>query len=110
MTEPPPPPSKVLFADQSLDEVVAERKNAISPLFERAKDFLERGDKRDAIKVLEEIAERRDIKSQNRLQAWKFLREAAAPPPKQPPRGRSRSHFRGAIVSWTCRPSVLCWS
>ncbi len=81
MTEPPPPPSKVLFADQSLDEVVAERKNAISPLFERAKDFLERGDKRDAIKVLEEIAERRDIKSQNRLQAWKFLREAGARPP-----------------------------
>src|SRR5260370_24278664 len=84
MTEPPPPPSKVLFADQSLDEVVAERKNAISPLFERAKDFLERGDKRDAIKVLEEIAERRDIKSQNRLQAWKFLREAGGPPPPPP--------------------------
>src|SRR5260370_42189323 len=90
MTEPPPPPSKVLFADQSLDEEVTERKNAISPLFERAKDFLERGDKRDAIKVLEEIAEVREIKSQNRRPAWKFLRGAGGRPPADPAEDRGR--------------------
>src|SRR5260370_21451875 len=106
MTEPPPPPSKVLFADQSLDEVVAERKNAISPLFERAKDFLERGDKRDAIKVLEEIAERRDIKSQNRLQAWKFLREAGGRPPRHPGQKALRVVFEVGMGSVHCLLSV----
>jgi hypothetical protein len=77
-----PPPSEALFGDRSLDQVIAaEPETAVSPLFERAKDYLERGDKREAIKVLEEIAQMRDIESQYRLQAWHFLREAGGRPP-----------------------------
>jgi len=52
-------------------------------LFARAKDCLEGSDKREAIKVLEEVAEMRDIESRYRLQAWKFLREAGVRPPRQ---------------------------
>jgi len=53
----------------------------MSPSFERVKDYLERGDKLEAIKVLEEIAQVRAIASRYRLQAWHFLREAGARPP-----------------------------
>ena len=80
---PPPPPSELLFGDQSLDEVTAGPRTAASPLFERARDCLERGDKREAIKVLEEVAQTRDIESRDRLQAWKFLREAGVRPPSK---------------------------
>lgn len=79
----PPPPSEVLFGDQSLDEVAAGPGTAISPLFERARDSLERGDKPEAVKVLEEVAQMRDIESRYRLQAWKFLREAGVRPPSR---------------------------
>lgn len=79
MTGSPPPPG-ALFGDQSLDDVIAAN-SAMSPSFERVKDYLERGDKLEAIKVLEEIAQVRAIASRYRLQAWHFLREAGARPP-----------------------------
>jgi hypothetical protein len=81
MTGSPPPPG-ALFGDQSLDQVIAaEPETAVSPLFEKAKVYLERGDKREAIKALEELAQTRDIESRYRLQAWHFLRESGGRPP-----------------------------
>lgn len=76
------PPPEALFGDQSLDQVIgAGPETAISSLFKRAKDYLERGDKHEAIKVFAEIAQKHDIESRYRLQAWHFLREAGARPP-----------------------------
>lgn len=86
---PPPPPPDALFGDQSLDEAIAEPGNPILRLFERARDHLERGDRREAIKVLEEIAQMRDIESRHRLQAWHFLRQAGVRPP---------SHFERDVL------------
>jgi hypothetical protein len=61
--------------------LIAAPGTAISPLFEKARDCRERGDEREAITVLEKIAETPNIQSRYRLQAWKFLREAGARPP-----------------------------